>query len=60
MGLIATKKQYRYQNTRSQGLGFPVAFLWRLSGHNPRDQDSGYVSKMSSFGMFRYDKNIPK
>ena len=40
MGLIATKKQNRYQLTCTPLLGVPVAFLWRLSGHNPRDQDN--------------------
>ena len=41
MGLRATKKQNRYKNTHSQGLGGSVAVLWLLSGHKPRDQDSG-------------------
>ena len=49
MGLIAVKKQNRYQLTCTPLLGVPVAFLWRLSGHNPRDQDSGDVVKMSFF-----------
>ena len=39
MDLIAIKKQIRYQNTHSQGLSGSGAVLWRLSGHNPRDQD---------------------
>ena len=41
MRLRASKKQDRYKKTRSQGLGGSVAVLWLLSGHNPRDQDSG-------------------
>jgi len=39
MDLIAIKKQIRYQNTHSQGLGGSVAVLWHSTGHYPRDQD---------------------
>ena len=40
MRLRATKKQNTYQNIHPQGLGGSMAVLWRLSGHNPRDQDN--------------------
>lgn len=43
MGLRATKKQNRYKNTLLQGLVGSVAVLWRLSGHNPRDQDKRLI-----------------
>lgn len=50
MGLIAIKKQIRYQNTHSQGLSGSGAVLWRLSGHNPRDQDN--KTKVNVFEPF--------